>query len=321
MNIVFKHNCILPVKKYGGTERVLYWLMKELVIMGHNVSFIGLAGSSVKNIGVNFIELTDGWQKKLPKGIDILHFFGPDKVLNSELPYLYTVHGNGQLGETFNNNSVFVSKKHAENHNASTYVYNGIDFYEYPFISRTKRSWNSFCFLAKAKWRVKNLRDCIKVCKKNKKHLYVAGGRAWSLSRYIHSMGVVDDLKKLELLRTSDALLFPVLWHEPFGIAIIEAYSQGLPVIGSCFGSLPELLSPETGIIVNNYREFEEAVSLSKNTFDPEHIRKYAEEHFSSKLMAEGYLKLYKKVASGRVLNQGVLAYTGSKGPQTLLEF
>ena len=58
MKILFQHDGIIPVKTYGGTERILYWLMKELSILGHEVYLIVHPQSQVKDIGVRLIEMT-----------------------------------------------------------------------------------------------------------------------------------------------------------------------------------------------------------------------------------------------------------------------
>jgi glycosyltransferase involved in cell wall biosynthesis len=45
--------------------------------------------------------------------------------------------------------------------------------------------------------------------------------------------------------------VFPSLWHEPFGIPVIEAMAAGLPVIATRAGALPEIVvDGETGILV-----------------------------------------------------------------------
>ena len=38
------------------------------------------------------------------------------------------------------------------------------------------------------------------------------------------------------------ALLFPIDWPEPFGLAMIEAMACGTPVIAYPFGSVPEVV-------------------------------------------------------------------------------
>jgi glycosyltransferase involved in cell wall biosynthesis len=318
MKIAFKHSAVVPVKTYGGTERVLYWLMKELVQMGHEVTLLGPTGCDVMSIGVKYQTHSS---KISHDRFDVVHYFEPVAELPKDVPALITIHGNGKPGEVFHDNTVFLSKRHAQNHNATCYVYNGIDFSYYPFQKTKSTSWDNFLFLAKAKWKVKNLKDCVRVCKKNKKDLYIAGGRAITFSKKIHSMGMVTDIQKMELLKKCDALLFPVRWHEPFGIAILEAYSQGLPVISSNHGSLLELVNDKTGIVCSNYKEFDEAVARGKNTFDAGSIRKYAEENFSSRKMAETYLALYKRVIAGEKLNKEQPRYLGEEHPEKLLDF
>ncbi len=324
MKIVFRHKERLPVKAYGGTERILWWLMKELVELGHEVSLIGDPKSELEKIGAKLISDTRGssWQNLIPKDTDIVHLtLMSDADAVKDHPTVVTIHGNGKPNEVFQHNTVFLSKKHAENHNASCFIYNGIDFSEYPFRPKKTREWDRFCFLAKAKWSVKNLKDCVRACKRTKKHLVVAGGKTWSLSRYVSSLGFVDDSKKLELLRASDALLFPVRWHEPFGVAVVEAYTQGLPVIASCYGSLPELIDKNTGVICRNYNDLVLALESKENVFDAEKIRAYAESKFSSIKMAKSYLELYKKVIKGELLNKTQPVYKGTEHPETLLPF
>jgi len=323
MKILFNHPGIVPVKRYGGTERILYWLMKELVLLGHEVCLIGNPKSHVEDIGVELIgndnEISD-WRSLIPADVDILHLF-ISPSLEFEQPVMVTLHGNGQVGESFHRNTVFLSRKHAEIHGSKEFVYNGIDLAEYPASNRKKRGWNNFLFLAKASWKVKNLKDCIKACKSQKKNLEVAGGRGFSLSPYIHYNGLVDQAQKLELLNASDALLWPVRWNEPFGVAVIESMALGGAVISSKYGSLPELVNEKTGILCDNYLEFEKAVGLSENTFDPEYLRHYVENNFTAKIMAQNYVKYYEKVVGGEFINPSNPQTLSLKAPQELLPF
>jgi len=321
MKVLFYHSGSIPVKKYGGTERIVYWLMKELVKRGHEILLLGDPKSSVEKIGARLIPIShEDWRQQIPSDVDIVHLFEPTK-LEIKQPHLLTVEGNGQIGEIFPKNTVFVSRKHAENHGSDAVVYNGMDLSEYPFKVRRWQAWDSFIFLAKASWKVKNLRHCIDVCRSSGKNLYIAGGRAFSFSPRIHSMGMLDQKQKNDLLMKVDALLFPVRWHEPFGIAIVEAMAMGLPVIGSSYGSLPELITKETGMICKDYAEFSDAVSKERNVFDAGRIRKYVEDKFSSSVMADNYLAYYKKVTNGETINKTNPQWKLPDPPQTLLHF
>lgn len=48
-----------------------------------------------------------------------------------------------------------------------------------------------------------------------------------------------------KLLQDSIALIFPSLWYETFGMVVIEAFSQGIPVIASHLGNLTSMVINE----------------------------------------------------------------------------
>ncbi|MBC7539404.1 MAG: glycosyltransferase [Bacteriovorax sp.] len=328
MKIVFQHSRTLPVLGYGGIERIIFWHMVELARLGHQVVLIGHPESKVCDYGIELIACTDGdptkWEKLVPLDADIVHL-SYNYRLPGNIPTIATVHGNGQMGEIFIKNSVFVSKKHAEIHGSNQFVHNAIDLNEYPYepkkYTNDEKKWEQFLFLAKASWRVKNLAHAAKACRKTKKHLHVAGGRWWGLSRYIHNHGIIGGDEKMQIMRSSDAMIFPVRWHEPFGIAVIEAMSQGLPVIGSPYGSLPEIISTDTGFIVKNYQELVSVLKNPVKTFDPKIIRKHVEDNFGIRKHAESYLVLYEKVIKGMELNQKEPTYQFNVRAQDLLPF
>ena len=117
-------------------------------------------------------------------------------------------------------------------------------------------------------------------------------------------------------------VVVPVRWEEPFGIAVIEVMSQGLPVIGSPYGSLPELISKEVGFIAKNHFELEALVSGDHSAkFNPDIIRKHVEDNFAIKKHAESYVELYKKVINGESLNTTPPTYKYSKRAEELLPF
>jgi glycosyltransferase involved in cell wall biosynthesis len=296
--------------------------MVELARLGHQVILIGHPDSKVSSQGITLIphlDPTQSFENLIPKDSDIIHLFYNHKC-NTDIPIINTIQGNGQIGEKFIENSVFVSRKHANNHGSDCFIYNGLDFSEYPFIE-TKKEWKRFLFLAKASWRVKNLKHTVSACRSTHKHLEILGGRWLGISRYVHSHGIIGGEKKTSLIKKSDALIFPVRWHEPFGIAIIEAMAHGLPVIGSPYGSLPEIISDEVGIIVKNYQELVDTLKNPPRKFNSLSIRQYVEKNFSIAKHTQEYLELYKKIIAGNSLNSAKPSYNLAERAENLLPF
>lgn len=322
MKIVFQHSGILPVVKYGGIERILFWHMKELVKQGHKVVLFGHPKSQVSQYGIELIpmpESMDEFEEQIPSDADLLHLTYSFEPKKREIPTLINIQGNGQIGETFPINTVFVSKKHADNHGSSQFVYNAVDLEEYPFVDR-KWTLDSLLFLAKGSWSVKNLKHCLWLAKSSKKTLHIAGGKSWWPSRYVKSYGMVGGEEKLELLKRTDALLFPVRWHEPFGIAIIEAMALGSPVFGSSYGSLPELIYGPFGKTFSSKEELLDHL-LSSPKYNRKEIRSYIENSFSISRLTNDYLGLYERILNGENLNQERPSWKLPQPPLELLQF
>ena len=295
--------------------------MKELARRGHKVILFGKKGSDVKNYGIELQEFSgsfEEFERVIPSDTDIVHL-SYASTLKRDIPLLVNIHGNGQIGENFPLNTVFVSKKHAENHGSDCYVHNALDLEEYPFFPK---EWKlqDLLFLAKASWRVKNLKDSIWIAKRSEKTLHIAGGRAWFPSRFVRSYGVVGGEEKKKILEKTDALLFPVRWHEPFGIAIIEAMASGNPVFGSCYGSLPEIIGQDVGILAKSKEELLAYISEPR-VFSRRKIRNYVETHFNIKSYTDKYLDLYARVINGEKLNPVRPTWKLKTPPQELLSF
>lgn len=324
MKIVFQHDHPLPIKTYGGTERIMFWHMKELVRQGHQVVLIGHPDSEVENLGISHVKMkkkdSNDWKHLVPKDADIIHLQYNHSV-DLAIPTINTVHGNGVPGEHFTQNSVFVSKSHASNHGSDIYIHNALDFSEYPFICDRANSWDNFLFLAKASWKVKNLKGAVHACKTAQKNLHIAGGRYWWPSCFVTSYGQVGGEEKLEIMRKCDALIFPVRWHEPFGLAIVEAWAMGLPVLGSCFGALEEIINPSIGITYKNLAELTEGLKAKPKFSSPHEIRNLAQKNFAISDYTASYLKLYQQVINGKKLTQNRPCWSLQESAKDILPF
>jgi glycosyltransferase involved in cell wall biosynthesis len=323
MKIVFQHNGILPVKRYGGIERILFWLMKELVHHGHKVVLIGHKESEITKYGIQLINNPeDGkWEALVPKDADLVHLTY-NHPIEINKPVLTNIHGNGQVGEIFPQNTVFVSKKHALVHGSDQYVHNGIDLTEYPIQKLSqKNDIQNLLFLAKASWKVKNLKDSIKIAKTTKKKLHIIGGRSFLPSRFVSSYGFVGGKEKNRIIQSCDALLFPVRWHEPFGIAIIEAMAFGLPVFGSQYGSLPELINEEVGRTYSTKDDLINDLLDCSITFNSHNIRNYVETYFNMDRVAKDYIRIYERILDGEKLNKNSPTWSEPKAPLDILPF
>ena len=323
MKVVFQHSGVLPVKKYGGIERILFWHMKELASLGHQVVLIGHKDSEVSKYGIELIEMPadEKWESVLPKDADLVHLTYTYNT-DIDIPILTNIHGNGQVGEVFPLNTVFVSKKHAAVHSSDQFVHNGIDLNEYPeFVEKNLDRIDQLLFLAKASWKVKNLKGAIKIAKSAKKHLNIIGGRSYLPSRYVHSHGFMGGEEKNQIIRQCDALLFPVRWHEPFGIAIIEAMAFGLPVFGSQFGSLPELIHEEVGRTFSSQAAAIDYLKEGSFSYDSRAIRSYVETQFNMQRVTQDYIKIYERILDGENLNKKNPCWCEPKAPLELLSF
>lgn len=325
MNIVFRHPCVLPVKRYGGTERIIFWLMIAMAEAGHKVTFIGKTGTELGSFGVNFEDedLVEDWRTLIPKDADILHLnYPPNAEEQVDIPTLYTLHGNAKEGESFPENTVCISAQHAKNHNASFYIYNPVNFDEYPEkYFQVKKSLSNFLFLAKASWSVKNLSHALKVTRKLGKHLHIVGGKTLIPRLSATSHGFLGGAEKLKVMANCDALLFPVRWQEPFGIAIIEAMALGLPVFGSKYGSLPELIGEDRGQVFASHQEMIKGLRDLEWQFDSTAIRHSVIDQFNHRQQAQRYVEAYEKLLSGESLNSTPVTRNMQLNPEGLLPF
>lgn len=112
----------------------------------------------------------------------------------------------------------------------------------------------------------------------------------------IEYVGNVSGARKFELMGSARALLFPIDWEEPFGLAVIEALACGTPVVAMARGALTEIIEHGVnGFLASSIEEFEQ-YTLRVDEIDPVACRASVERHFSAPAMARSYLDMYNEV-------------------------
>jgi glycosyltransferase involved in cell wall biosynthesis len=114
----------------------------------------------------------------------------------------------------------------------------------------------------------------------------------------VEFIGEINDHQKNHFLGEALALLFPIDWPEPFGLAMIEAMACGTPVLAFRRGSVPEAVDDGiTGAIVDTA---DEAVTVLPRviSLDRHKIRRQFERRFGVERMTRSYVTLYKALVA-----------------------
>jgi glycosyltransferase involved in cell wall biosynthesis len=114
----------------------------------------------------------------------------------------------------------------------------------------------------------------------------------------VEYLGEIGENQKQEFLGNASALLFPIDWPEPFGLAMIEAMACGTPTLAFRCGSIPEVLT--AGITGQIVETIEEALSVVENllVMDRRTVRQTFEKRFTASRMAQNYVSLYESIAT-----------------------
>ena len=91
--------------------------------------------------------------------------------------------------------------------------------------------------------------------------------------------------------------LFPISWHEPFGLVMIESMACGTPVIAYNMGSVAEVIeNGKTGFVVERESGVEGMIHAVReiDRIQRGDCRSRVSEKFSKEAMVEGYEKVYK---------------------------
>ncbi len=294
MHIVLLYHQRIPIERYGGTERVVVWHARGLVELGHRVTLIGPPGCRVPDVGYTPVDSTAVAQwdfdirPYLPPDADLIHAHRPFVPI-AELPSVWTMHGLRTSSRTYPAGMICLSRDHAARLGCSTYVYNGLDPAEYRF---EPIKGNYDLFLGRLRT-IKGWRWAIDGARRTRKKLIIAGAWRPSLRPGLRFVGEVGGAEKRDLIALAQCLWMPALWDEPFGLTLIEAMASGTPVLGTRRGALPEIVTPECGALGDTLDELVDLRAVI-DRLDPKAGRARVLAHFTHRIMAEGYLAVYR---------------------------
>ncbi len=328
----------VPPKLYGGTERVVSYLTEELVRQGHDVTLFASGDSltraelvspcnsalrlnpECKDPLVHHFLMLEQLVRRA-SDFDVIHFhidylhFPLSRRLR--LPQVSTLHGRLDLPDLvplyreFRDMPV-VSISDSQRRpipwaNWQATVYHGVprDLYRFceppgkylAFLGRISPEKRLDRAIEIAKRVGMPLRIAAKV--DNNDREYFEESIAPLLEHpLIEFIGEIGEQEKNELLGNAFALLFPIDWPEPFGLAMIEAMACGTPVIACARGSVPEVVDHGlTGLLIEDVESGVRAVGQVPQ-LSRRRVRALFERRFSAERMARDYLAVYRHVCA-----------------------
>jgi glycosyltransferase involved in cell wall biosynthesis len=121
-------------------------------------------------------------------------------------------------------------------------------------------------------------------------------------SQVLWRPNVMGDEKR-RLLRNARAMIFPIQWEEPFGMAMVESMVSGTPVIALSRGAAREIIDPGiTGWVAEDADGMVDAFHRI-DEIDLRRCAAHAAARFAPHQMAENYEAVYD-IATGRATSR-----------------
>ena len=337
----------VPPRLYGGTERVVAWLVDELVNLGHEVTLFA-SGDSQTSARLHAV-----WPRALRLGrpktdpmatqtalleavarhaseFDVIHahidWLHLPLFTRLGVPFLTTCHGRLDL-PGFPDvvgrfpDAPFVSISDNQRAPLSEARWIGTIYHGLPAdLFRPSFEAGSYLAFLGRLTKEKGPEAAIRIARAVNMPLRIAakvprGERGYFKEqlepqidgKQVQLSGEVNDETKRQFLADAAALLFPIDWPEPFGLVMIEAMACGTPVIAFRSGSVPEVI--DDGITGFVVSDEAEAIEAIRRlpALDRRKVRAQFEKRFTAKRMAEEYLRCYAALARSRA-NEAVPA-------------
>ncbi len=329
----------VPPQLYGGTERVVSWLTEELVEQGHQVTLFASGDSvtqaelvpacdralrldpkCVDRLAPHFVMLENVFRQAhrfdvIHFHIDYLHYLMSRR---HPFPHVTTLHGRLDLPELTGLYDEFhdmpvVSISDSQRRplpqaNWQATVHHGLpldlhDWREQPgdylaFLGRISPEKRVDRAVEIARRTGLRLRIAAKVDAADRDYYRTIEHHL--RDPLVDFIGEIGEHEKTAFLGNARALLFPIDWPEPFGLAMIEAMACGTPVIAFRCGSVPEVMDEGvTGFIVDDLDSAAAAVERV-GSLDRRRIRSVFQERFSVSRMARDYVAVYRRLIAAK---------------------
>jgi glycosyltransferase involved in cell wall biosynthesis len=322
----------IPAPAYGGTETVVDTLARGLRAAGHDVLLIAhpdstcpvrrasvVPAADTVRMGRASIELEHAiGAYDIARECQVVHdhtLAGP--VISSRHPGLPVVATN-HMPFTRTMTAIFgacvprvgliaISRSQAAGTDLpiAAVVHHGVDVADFPIgtgsggyaavLSRMTPDKGIHRAIAIAKAAGVPLRIAAKM-REAREHEYFEQHIEPELTDEIQYVGELDNRGKRALLADATALLNPIMWPEPFGMAMVEAMACGTPVLGCPQGAAPEIVEHGvTGFLSDDDDALASALAIVAH-LDRAACRQRVAELFSVERMVDGHLRVYAEM-------------------------